>query len=85
MEDVQMSKPISKYPYKIQHLGYPTTRTIQAHEWKDLSFHTSKIAAFKALRKYREHLNLYQWDDHYKIVDRKTGEVARLTDKERWG
>lgn len=66
------NKPISKYPYKVQHLGYPTTNRIREDQWKDLSFHTSRSAAFKAIQKNKEHLDSGQWDDHYRIINRVT-------------
>ena len=79
-----MTKFISKYPYKVQNVGFPTTG-VKETQWKDLSFHTSKLAAFKAVWKYREHLQPDQWDDHYRIINRKINKVARLTDAEFHG
>lgn len=49
-------------------------KRIRDDQWKDLSFHTSLSAAWNAVDKNYDHLELYQWDDLYRVIYRKTGE-----------
>lgn len=54
--------------YTVQHLGFPTTRRIEAHEWKDYSRHASETAAWRAIDKQTAHLSPGSWDDHYRVI-----------------
>jgi hypothetical protein len=67
--------------YKVQHIGYPTTKNIDEEDWLDYSTHASERAAWRAISKYRSHLDHGSWDDHYRVVA-PDGSVCSA---DRWG
>jgi len=84
MESEMNKYPKSKYPFMIEHIGYPVTN-ISGHTYKPYSYHTSKRAAYAAITRYNAHLDYGQWDDHYRVIDRCTMQIAHLTAAEFYG
>lgn len=54
--------------YTLEHTGKPFAGRIPDNAWQKLSEHKSIPLAMKRIHKHREHLNPWEWNDHYRIT-----------------
>jgi hypothetical protein len=75
---------MSSYTFALQHTGrpYAPAENIPSSAWRELSRHTSKRAAYNALRLARREMTkacgVGAWNDHHRVVALKTHQVRYL-------
>ena len=62
-----------KSRFEVQHTGKPFAQAIPDNAWKTLSYHRTPEGAFRRIDRERAHLGPFEWDNHYRVIDRKNG------------
>lgn len=77
---------MTRTPYTVLHLGYPTSGIVPTDQLKVASRHASALAAARAVRRYQAHLQPGEWDDHYYITgpDGEAIDASRVLTEDYW-
>lgn len=67
---------MASYTFAVQHVGRPYAGVIPESAWRELSRHTSRRAAYRAVRLLREDMRrlcgVGAWNDHHRVVSLRT-------------
>lgn len=68
-----------KGKFVVENVGrpYAPSNNIPSDAWSKRSEHASMVAAFRAIERYKAHLSVGSWDDHYRVIDPLGNIVSR--------